>query len=94
MNHRIAGALIGTALGLATFAGSTIAATAAAPDPAEVRQDEVSELICEMLGELGFLDHPELADFVEELGCDETSPTSTTTTTSTTTSPPSSNGRR
>ncbi|MEU4805658.1 hypothetical protein [Actinosynnema sp. NPDC023587] len=85
MNQRIAAALIGTTMGLATFAGSTLMASANAPEPTELQQDQVSEVICDMLEELDLLDHPELADLVEKLGCEDDDDDTTTTPTSTTT---------
>lgn len=95
MNQRLAAALIGTTMGLATFAGSTIAVSAAAPqaqEPPHLTQDEVSKVICKVLKELDLLDHPDLKDLVEGLKCKKTDPTETTTsTTSTTASEP---GRR
>ncbi|MCC8247521.1 hypothetical protein [Saccharothrix luteola] len=72
MNQRIAAALIGATMGLATFAGSTIAVSAAAPeaeDPPRLQQDQVSEVICRVLEELDLLDDPALADLVEKLEC-------------------------
>ncbi|MFD0200117.1 MULTISPECIES: hypothetical protein [Saccharothrix] len=85
MNQRLAAALIGTTMGLATFAGSTIAVSAAAPEPAppQLQQDEVSKVICRVLEELELIDHPDLADLVEKLECKKESPTSTTTSTTT-----------
>ncbi|WP_447005051.1 hypothetical protein ACRAKI_00380 [Saccharothrix isguenensis] len=84
MNQRITAALIGVAMGVATFAGSTIAVSAAAPaeqQPA-LHQDQVSEVICRVLEELDLLDHPSLVDLVEKLKCkDSAEPTTTTTTT-------------
>ncbi|XVS64558.1 hypothetical protein ACQPYE_00400 [Actinosynnema sp. CA-299493] len=83
MNQRIAAALIGTTMGLATFAGSTIAVSAAAPKaepPAQLQQDQVSEVICRVLEDLDLLDHPALADLVKNLKCkDSDDPTETTT---------------
>lgn len=82
MNQRIAAALIGTTMGLATFAGSTIATSAADPGPREpeLNQDQVSKVICRVLEELDLLDHPDLADLVRKLECQKSDPTSTTPT--------------
>jgi hypothetical protein len=89
MNQRLAAALIGVTMGLATFAGSTIAVSAAAPEakePAVLNQDEVSKVICRVLKDLDLLDHPALEHLVKQLGCKKSGgPTSTTTTTTTTT---------
>ncbi|CCH29554.1 hypothetical protein ABZ816_15610 [Actinosynnema sp. NPDC047251] len=102
MNHRIAAALIGTALGLATFAGPAAAAPIN-PDPSDLQQDYVSELICDVLEDLDLLDHPELEDLVDELNCDgnddgndddDNDDDPTTTTTPTTTPTASLEGRR
>ncbi|QQQ76534.1 hypothetical protein IOD16_36995 [Saccharothrix sp. 6-C] len=86
MNQRIAAALIGATMGLATFAGSTIAVSAAAPkaeQPPQLQQDQVSEVICRVLKELDLLDNPALADLVKNLKCkDSDKPTETTTSTS------------
>jgi hypothetical protein len=74
MNQRIAAALIGATMGLATFAGSTIAVSVAAPEaeePPRLQQDQVSEVICRVLEELDLLDDPALADLVEKLKCKE-----------------------
>ncbi|PSL55424.1 hypothetical protein B0I31_105387 [Saccharothrix carnea] len=82
MNQRLAAALIGTTMGLATFAGSTIAVSAAAPEPAppQLQQDEVSKVICQVLEQLKLVDHPSLADLVEKLGCKKSEdPTETST---------------
>ncbi|MFE2752483.1 hypothetical protein ACFXGA_10845 [Actinosynnema sp. NPDC059335] len=81
MNQRIAAALIGATMGLATFAGSTIAVSAAAPEEQkpQLQQDEVTKVICRVLEELDLLEEPALADLVEKLGCKKQSPTSTTT---------------
>lgn len=87
MNQRIAAALIGTTMGLATFAGSTIAVSVAAPEaeqPPQLQQDQVSEVICRVLEELELLDHPALEDLVKDLKCEKGKPTETTTPTSTT----------
>lgn len=88
MNQRIAAALIGATMGLATFAGSTIAVSVAAPEPAaqtQLQQDKVTEVICRVLKELKMLDEPALEDFVKKLKCkDSADPTETTTTTTTT----------
>ncbi len=81
MNQRIAAALIGTTMGLATFAGSTIAVSAAAPEEAEppqLSQDEVSKVICKVLEEMDLLDHPQLGDLVKNLKCKKSDPTETT----------------
>ncbi|MCE6996997.1 hypothetical protein LZG04_19625 [Saccharothrix sp. S26] len=82
MNQRLAAALIGTTMGLATFAGSTIAVSAAAPEPEppQLTQEDVSKVICRVLKELDLLDDPNLQDLVVKLGCKKTSPTQTTTT--------------
>ncbi|MEU4740024.1 hypothetical protein AB0G02_06090 [Actinosynnema sp. NPDC023658] len=92
MNQRLAAALIGTTMGLATFAGSTLAVSAAAPEPAppELTQDQVSKVICRVLEELDLLDHPDLADLVKKLECKK----SDTPTTTTTAQPPGERGRR
>ena len=87
MNQRIAAALIGATMGLATFAGSTIAVSVASPEaeqPPRLQQDQVSEVICRVLEELDLLDHPELADLVKKLECKKGEPTGTTTSTTTT----------
>jgi hypothetical protein len=87
MNQRLAAALLGITMGLATFAGSTIAVSAAAPEKKEaevLNQDQVSKVICRVLKDLDLLDHPELKDLVKKLGCKKSDPTSTTTTTTTT----------
>ncbi|TQM81877.1 hypothetical protein FHX81_4262 [Saccharothrix saharensis] len=83
MNQRIAAALIGTTMGLATFAGSTIAVSAASPEPAppQLQQDQVSEVICQVLERLELLDHPALEDLVTGLKCKESEKPTTTTTT-------------
>jgi hypothetical protein len=98
MNQRIAAALIGATMGLATFAGSTIAVSVAAPEVREqpqLQQDQVSEVICRVLKELDLLDHPALADLVKNLKCEDADePTTTTTTTTTGASEPGENGRR
>ncbi|NUT53347.1 MAG: hypothetical protein HOV94_39590 [Saccharothrix sp.] len=83
MNQRIAAALIGTTMGLATFAGSTIAVSAAGSDAAPRQEQDPSKLVCKALEDLDLLDDPALADLVEKLGCKKQSPTSTTTSTST-----------
>lgn len=83
MNQRIAAALLGITMGLATFAGSTLAVSAAAPDANEPKleeKDKVTKVICRVLEELDLLDAPELADLVKRLECKKTTPTSTTTT--------------
>ncbi|WP_033436218.1 hypothetical protein [Saccharothrix sp. NRRL B-16314] len=86
MNQRLAAALIGTTMGLATFAGSTIAVSVAAPEEEpRLSQDQVSKVICRVLEDLDLLDHPELKDLVKELGCKKSGkPTKTTTKTKTT----------
>lgn len=86
MNQRLAAALIGTTMGLATFAGSTIAVSVAAPEEEpRLSQDQVSKVICRVLEDLDLLDHPELKDLVKELGCKKSAkPTKTTTKTKTT----------
>lgn len=86
MNQRLAAALIGTTMGLATFAGSTIAVSVAAPEEEpRLSQDQVSKVICRVLEDLDLLDHPELKDLVKKLGCKKSDkPTKTTTTTKTT----------
>ncbi|MFJ6670416.1 hypothetical protein ACIQMJ_04825 [Actinosynnema sp. NPDC091369] len=86
MNQRIAAALIGTTMGLATFAGSTIAVSVASPEPAppQLQQDQVSEVICEVLKKLDLLDHPALEDLVKNLKCEKKEKPTTTTTTTTT----------
>ncbi|WP_367133729.1 hypothetical protein [Saccharothrix sp. HUAS TT1] len=84
MNQRIAAALLGVTMGLATFAGSHIAVSAAAPerDEPHLTQDQVSKTICRVLEELDLLDHPDLADLVERLECEKSGdPTETTTST-------------
>lgn len=81
MNQRIAAALIGTAMGLATFAGSTIAVSAAAPEEEQrpqLTQDTISKTICRVLEELDLLEAPELADLVKKLECKKSTPTSST----------------
>jgi hypothetical protein len=86
MNQRIAAALIGTTMGLATFAGSTIAVSAAAPQEQESRvqaDEKVTKVICRILEELDLLDHPQLADLVEKLECKKSEKPTTTTTTTT-----------
>ncbi|MFI9008720.1 hypothetical protein ACIGNX_15980 [Actinosynnema sp. NPDC053489] len=92
MDQRLAAALIGATMGLATFAGSTIAVSAASPEekqPPQLSQDQVSQVICEVLQRLNLIDRPELADLVRNLGCQRTTTTTTTTTTAeTTTNPP------
>ncbi|MFE9744180.1 hypothetical protein ACFYOT_04685 [Saccharothrix saharensis] len=82
MNQRIAAALIGTTMGLATFAGSTIAVSVASPqeqDPPHLTQDEVSKVICRVLEELELLDHPDLKDLVTGLKCKKSEKPTTTT---------------
>jgi hypothetical protein len=85
MNQRLAAALIGTAMGIATFAGSTIAVSVADPAPKqpELEQDQVTKVICRVLEELDLLDDPNLEDLVKKLECKKTDPTETTTTTET-----------
>ncbi|MEV8436380.1 hypothetical protein AB0425_03320 [Actinosynnema sp. NPDC051121] len=96
MNQRLAAALIGTTMGLATFAGSTIAVSAAAPqkEPAQLTQEDVSKLICRLLEETDLLDEPSLADLVEKLGCKKSEKPTSTTTTTTTGNQPGRNGPR
>ena len=93
MNQRLAAALIGTTMGLATFAGSTLAVSAAAPEqePPHLTQDEVSKVICKVLEELDLIDHPDLADLVQGLNCKKSEKPTETTTTTTAASEP---GRR
>lgn len=76
MNQRVTAALIGTTLGLATFAGSTLAVSAATPEPPSTVQDDGSKAICDLLKALNLTTVPQLADVVKKLGCDSTSPTS------------------
>jgi hypothetical protein len=99
MNQRIAAALIGATMGLATFAGSTIAVSVASPEAAEpprLQQDQVSEVICRVLKQLDLLDHPELVDLVKSLKCKGSDKPTETTTTATETTPadPGEHGRR
>jgi hypothetical protein len=97
MNQRIAAALIGATMGLATFAGSTIAVSAAAPEAEQqphLKQDQVSEVICRVLEELDLLDHPDLADLVKKLECKKSDDPTETTTTTTSASEPGESGRR
>ncbi|GAB2998832.1 hypothetical protein [Saccharothrix stipae] len=85
MNQRLAAALIGTAMGIATFAGSTIAVSVAEPGPKqpELHQDQVTKVICRVLEELDLLEDPNLEDLVKKLECKKKDPTETTTTTKT-----------
>jgi hypothetical protein len=97
MKQRIAAALIGATMGLATFAGSTLAVSAAAPkveQPAQLTQDELSQLICRLLEEANLVDDPALADLVKKLGCKKSEKPTSTTTTTTTENKPGENGPR
>ncbi|MFD1147821.1 hypothetical protein [Saccharothrix hoggarensis] len=92
MKTRIVAALTGAALAATTFAGLAAAAPDREPDPVEERYREV---ICRVLEQFDLLDAPELADLVEQLGCEEsddpsssTSPTSSTTPSSSTPAAP------